>query len=370
MSRNKKGKRLAVGRPAEQSWNKLKHKLNDESMVSPTFTAVRSRYVKDDKLWFKYAPRRADIMKIVGKSLCKMFDRKEAEPPGWSAASSNSGLASSSNGVREFSLMMIQITPDEWTAGLISNKKLSLFKKKFRIKKHLLSTNIQKITAEAAGLHSFTDNTSLKCSADKALECLSDGLAKDSNPSKLFLSCDPWDIIRMGTGPKNFGSCLNMFSKSQGGIENSGSDNTPMYMADPSMMTCYVEDPSESSIASIVARMIVRVASSNKGNVIFADRLYGDSKYRSSIMCLLADVAKEHSLKHATLYNYNHSKANNSNNITFSQAPDFIAHGMPIMSSEKNMAYFDQTSSAKYLPIVRNEIIYPVFRLVLMDELQ
>lgn len=118
--------------------------------------------------------------------------------------------------------------------------------------------------------------------------------------SHVYISCDPWDMFRMGVGGGSLGSCMNVVSSKWAHVTR-----CPSNLTDSSMLVAFVEDESNyRKVGGMMSRMIARVLHIPGEYGVVLDRLYGEPKLRSAIESATKLAAKRAGIRYLKFKSY------------------------------------------------------------------
>jgi hypothetical protein len=350
MSRKKKYKAKLKGVPNVQSFWKIKSFLSNKADVSRNFygdSSARWSARGDNKsrnYKFPYAIRNGSILDIVGPTLRASFDIKEVLPPDWIKLWVDSFALFEDPFERDVATMFGLLSDDNWSKKQLPRKALAKIRRTHKLK-FGTGQSIKNFIIDLAS-SGIAISTLFKNRLISSLDTFSDRAIKGDTKARIYMSCDPYDIIRMGSGKPDVASCLCISSKNGHGSQ---SYSVPEYMADPNMFVCYVEDHDEAGgMHSIRSRMIVRTAISKFGKVLIPDRVYGGVEYQPGMLRAIREQAVLNGMKMAWFSSYN-SAQRGSSLLSFKTATELgMAYGKPILFRKRH-PYFDQSSSAEYV---------------------
>lgn len=324
MSRRKKSKSLP-GAPKASSFQKIRDQIKIKHASSLPLNWFDTTVKGKKSHFFPYRARNQILL-----DMCGTYEIKTKIPSEWSQIFSN-GLNSESHQGRALCDVMLKITDEEYRLGKLDNKKFNALRKKLGLKKKDISKpSIVEIICLAHSMWSCNINIS------KIKTMLSKERIR-SSITKVYFSCDPWDIARMGVGNGSTGSCLNLID---GGHTNLLFSN----LQDPDMLVAYVEsDKCRFAVDGMKARVLIRLMKSEGRRGIVLDKVYGNLSYRMAFTSAMQQATENTDVNMWEFRQYNHKDShtafvdrNNCRELIGSSGIHSYRNQLPYLDQQRN----------------------------------
>jgi len=289
--------------------------------------------------------------------MCGEYDQTKTIPDKWSSTLS-SLLNSEDVKVVSYARAMMNITDEEWRSGTMDNKAFNKLCKEIGAKDKIEKPKILGILEYMNREFSEINNCFSILQSTFTKE-----RTKDTDSVKIYISCDPWDILRMGVGKDDFGSCMN--------IETGGyTYHLVQNFQDPTMAIAYAEDSKSDrrKLRGMRSRCIIRMLRYGNEYGVVVDRFYGTQSYRISTLRAIEKAAKNAGIKLLHFSHYKHTAGSQS--VTSTNGKETVASG-PLMKFRANVPYLDQKESGGFSEILvsgKNILAIPSYKVVETDE--
>lgn len=338
MSRKKKSLANII-KPHNSGFMRLKNQLRKKHSSGIDKANFIRPGVKNKMLHIPYVPRHPKLAE-----LCGVYKIVQGVPDEW-VKEFNDVMKTFDNThwIGQLADCMMRITPEEFKDGTLGNKKFNRLQKDVPPLKNISKPKLINIL-EAVHAHGIPD-----C-CDSAIHIIKNYRMK-SMDSIVHISCDPWDIARMGVGYREFRSCMDI-------LKGTHTRHLLPNLQDPGMAICFLEEPGyENKVNGLRARAIVRLLHHNNEVGIFLDRLYGDTSCRIAMEKAMEQAANKVGIKLYWLQNYKHSSG--SQNLRSAQSNHKINVVSELHKFRIDVPYNDQTTDAGYVRVYsKNKNIY------------
>lgn len=306
---------------------------------------------KKGKYFFPYKKRHPLLI-----AMCGEYDQTKGIPDRWSTILAS--LLNSGDGtVVAYAQAMMNLSEEEWRSGTMDNKNFNKLCKLIGSKDKIEKPKLMAILDYMCMYHEVA------IQAPYLKELFTKERSKDTDSVKIYISCDPWDILRMGVGKDSFGSCMN--------IEDGGyTQHLVQNFQDPTMAIVYAEDSKSDrrKLKGMRCRAILRMLKYGNEYGIVVDRYYGNQSYRISALKAVGRAAKKAGVKLLNFAHYKHTAGSQS--ISKNAGKETIASG-PLMKFRAIVPYLDQKESGGFNEVLTkgsNIFVIPSYKVVETDE--
>lgn len=349
MSRKKKS--ATKNGVKNDSWYLIKEQIK-KKVVNTFKKDAWYRKGEKDNYFFPYKKRHPLMM-----AMCGEYPLLADIPAQWSEIFSRL-LNSRDAKTAAFAQAMLDIDEEEWRTGTLDNKNFNKICKSIGAKDKIDKPKIMSVL-------DWMNPNSIEVAREYAgiKDVFTKERTRNRDSVKIYISCDPWDIFRMGVGKDDLGSCMNIIDNGNAG------PHVPPNFQDPSMALVYAEDVKDHrKLKGLRSRCILRMLRNGDEYGVVVDRLYGSNAYRSSMLKAVENAAKKVGMKLYKFSTYKHTV--HSHSVVKNEGREFQASG-PLTKFRIAMPYLDQGGSGGFVELMRdgnNIVVVPTYKVVETDE--